>query len=119
MCRRIWNSCWWSQESGEIAIWVTHVSFRRVQWVGASPEANGFQMWKDVVRRMSSFSLTNGKVYIRFKVWNLVQIQPIGNEEFVSASDAVSWRDGASLVQVVSGIFVLNLQSVQTCLGAP
>jgi hypothetical protein len=37
---------------------------------------------------MSSFSLTNGEAYIRCKLWNLVQIQPIGNEEFVSASDA-------------------------------
>jgi hypothetical protein len=76
-------------------------------------------MWQDLVRMMSSFSLTNGKAYIRFKVWNLVQIQPIGNEEFVSASDAVSWRDDTLLVQVVSGFFVLNLQSGQTCLAAP
>jgi hypothetical protein len=53
----------------------------------------------------SSFSLTNGKAYIRFKVWNLVQIQPIRNEEFAAASDAVSWREDASLVQVVSGLF--------------
>jgi hypothetical protein len=53
---------------------------------------------------MSSFSLTNGKAYIRFEAWNLVQIQPIGNEEFVSASDAISWRDDVLLVRVVSGL---------------
>jgi hypothetical protein len=75
-------------------------------------------MWQDLVRMMSSFSLTNGKAYIRFKMWNLIQIQPIGNEEFVSASDAVSWKDDASLVQVVSGFFVLNHQIGQTCLVA-
>jgi hypothetical protein len=69
---------------------------------------SGGRWLPDVVRfskMMSSFGLTNGKAYIRFEVWNLVQIQPTGSEEFVSASDAVSWRDDALLIQVVSGAF--------------
>jgi hypothetical protein len=68
---------------------------------------------------MSSFSLTNGKAYIRFKVWDLVQIQPIGNEEFVSAPDATFGGMMVSLVQAASVLFVPNLQNGRTRQAAP
>jgi hypothetical protein len=44
--------------------------------------------------------------------------QPNGNEGFVFALDATSWRDDASLVQVFLRLLVFSLTSQWMCLAA-
>jgi hypothetical protein len=61
--------------------------------------------------KMALFALvlTNRSVYIRFIGEVICSNQPIVNEGYVLVSDAASWRDDASLVQVISGAFRFQL----------
>jgi hypothetical protein len=51
------------------------------------------------------------------RVRNPVRIQPIGSEGFVSAPDAATWRDDASLVQVTWGASCFQLHKSKDVFG--
>jgi hypothetical protein len=51
------------------------------------------------------------------RVRNPVRIQPIGSEGLSSAADAPSWRDDASLVQVISGAKCFQLHKLKDVVG--